>query len=272
MITDSFMNVCFSAIFCKLPEDSNIRRDTSLYRDVIQILEFFEDKETVGIRLTSKTKLECLKRVCELKIEGKGNDAVIDSLTSFGKKFASLKDFLESKVSEELDAKEIIKNLDQIKLHKKALSMFSNYDELVRIVELIKVGNFEAIEDLVSNYEDNIKRLYINVMEHHRTADIEASASLDFIEDDHTPILQEIVNKYSRKNKVSAGFKVFNNEVLNGGFETERLYIFGGGTSAGKSTLLNNIIINSATEVDVFDRKPSSDKKSSALAAGKLQQ
>ena len=260
MISEAFLNICFSTLFCKLPENSKIRRDNGLYRDIINILDFFEQKENTGIPITSKSKLECLKRTCDLKLEGRGNDAVIDSLTSFGKKFSDLKDFLEAKSDEGPEEREILKNINQIRLYKRAISMFSNYDELIKIVELIKDGSFEAIDDLVSNYEDEIKKLYVNVVEHSRLCEIESSASLDFVEDDHTPILVEIVEKYTRKNKVSAGFGVLDNNVLYGGFETERLYIFGGGTSAGKSTLMNNMIINSATSVDVFDPEPPSEE------------
>ena len=261
MITEAFLNVCFSVILCKLPEGSKVRRDNTISRDILEILDFFEGKDNTGIPVTSRSKWDCLKRVCSLRLEGGGNDSIISSLTGIGKKYSSLKDFLEAKASEELDTQEIKKNIDHIRVHRKAASMFSNYNELVKLVELIKDGSFEAIDDLVSNYEEDIKRLYVNVMEHSRDSDIAASASLDFIEDDHTPILEEIVEKYTSKNKVSSGFRVFDVDVLNGGFETERLYIFGGGTSAGKSTLMNNMIINSATIFDpVLDVCPQNDE------------
>jgi len=250
MITEAFLNVCFSVLFCKSPEGTKVRRDNTISRDILEILDFFEGKDNTGIPVTSRNKWDCLKRVCSLRLEGRSNDAIISSLTGMGKKYSGLKDFLEAKSSEELVSQEIARNIDHIRIHRKAASMFSNYNELVRLVELIKDGSFEAIDDLVTNYEGEIKRLYVNVMEHSRSSDIEASASLDFIKDDHTPILEEIVDKYTSKNKVSTGFRVFDADVMNGGFETERLYIFGGGTSAGKSTLINNMIINSAT---IFD-------------------
>jgi replicative DNA helicase len=261
MITEAFLNVCFSVIFCRLPDGSKVRRDNTIPRDVLEVLDFFEDKDNTGMPVGARTKWDCLKRVCALKIEGRGNDSIISSLTGIGKKYSSLKDFLEAKADEELETHEVKRNIDHIRVHRKATSMFSNYNDLVKLVELIKDGSFEAIDDLVSNYEEDIKRLYVNVMEHSRSSDIEASASLDFIEDDHTPILEEIVDKYTSKNKVSTGFRVFDTDVMNGGFETERLYIFGGGTSAGKSTLMNNMIINSATIFDpVLDECPQTNE------------
>jgi len=260
MITEAFLNICFSVIFCKLPKGSKVRRDNTLCRDILDVLEFFQEKEKIGISVTAKSKFECLNRICGLRLEGMGNDAIIASLTGFGKKYESLKDFLESSAHEKIETQEVNMNIDQIRTHRKAVSMFANYDELVKLVELIKDGSFEAINDLVDNHQNVIKELYVNVMEHNRVSDIESSASLDLVEDDHTPIQEEIVEKYTSKNKVSAGFQVFDDKILRGGFETERLYIFGGGTSAGKSTLMNNMIINSATELDVFNPPTPSDK------------
>jgi replicative DNA helicase len=260
MITEAFLNICFSVLFCKLPEGSKVRRDNTLCRDILDVLEFFQDKEKIGISVTAKSKFECLNRICGLRLEGMGNDAILASMIGFGKKYESLKDFLEASTHEKIETQEVNKNIEQIRTHRKAVSMFSNYDGLIKLVELIKDGSFEAINDLVENYEKEIKELYVNVMEHNRVSDIEASASLDLVEDDHSPIQEEIVEKYTGKNKVSSGFQVFDGNILHGGFETERLYIFGGGTSAGKSTLLNNMIINSATELDVFGAPPQGDK------------
>ena len=260
MITEAFLNICFSALFCKLPEGSKVRRDNVLCRDILDVLEFFQEKEKIGISVTAKSKFECLNRVCNLRLEGMGNDAIIASLTGFGKKYESLKDFLEASAHEKVEVQEVNKNIEQIRIHRKAVSMFANYDELVKLVELIKDGSFEAINDLVDNHHDVIKELYVNVMEHNRVSEIESSASLDLVEDDHTPIQEEIVEKYTRAGKVSAGFEVFDNRIMHGGFEDERLYIFGGGTSAGKSTLMNNMIINSATQHDMFSPPPQGDE------------
>ncbi len=84
------------------------------------------------------------------------------------------------------------------------------------------------------------------MMEANRSVTIEAAASLDLVKDDYKPVLDMIIKKYERKNTTPTGFNVFDNNIMNGGFEPSRLYIFGGGTGAGKSTMLNNLIYKSA--------------------------
>ena len=56
-----------------------------------------------------------------------------------------------------------------------------------------------------------------------------------------------IKKKYERRNKTPTGFDYLDNKIMVGGYEPSRLYIWGGGSGAGKSTMLNNTIIRSAT-------------------------
>jgi replicative DNA helicase len=84
-------------------------------------------------------------------------------------------------------------------------------------------------------------------MEHSRSVSIESSSSLDLRKDPYTSVVDTIKKHYDRTNITPTGFDIFDHNVLNGGFEPSRLYIFAGGTGSGKSTLINNLIIRSAT-------------------------
>ena len=74
--------------------------------------------------------------------------------------------------------------------------MFANYDELNTVLESIKDGTFDSIDDLVEDYEITIKKLYSNMMESQRSVTIEAAASLDLVEDDYTHVINMIKKKY----------------------------------------------------------------------------
>jgi replicative DNA helicase len=84
------------------------------------------------------------------------------------------------------------------------------------------------------------------MVEQNRITAIEATSSLDLIKDDFKPMLDKIVEKYDRKNTTPTGYTIFDDYVFNGGFERSRLYIFAGTAGSGKSTLMGNLIINSA--------------------------
>lgn len=250
MITDSFLNSCFSLILCK---NSKIKNPKILYRDILEIINFYEKKESLSIPLSYKNKVDCITKICSMLIENKTINNVIDSI-SFSDKFKQYSDFLDLKINEELNMSELQDIIRQIRLRKKINGLFENYDELNNVLDSIKDGSFDAIDDLINDYETTIKTLYSNMMESNRTATIESTSSLDLISDDYDNAIEMIIKKYDRSNKTPTGFPIFDNSILMGGFDPSRLYVFGGASSAGKSTILNNLINKSA-----LSNQPKSD-------------
>jgi replicative DNA helicase len=243
LITESFLNSCFTII---LNKHAKIKRTKSLYRDILDILDFSESRESLEIPVTVKTKLDCLKKINELLLSDKTLDNVLDSI-AFSEKFKQHRDFLDLKINEELKEHVIQDCVKQIRLRKKINALFENYDELNSVLESIKDGSFDSIDDLVEDYEVTIKKLYSNMMESNRSVTIEAAASLDLVEDDYSHVTEMILKKYDTSNKTPTGFTHIDSKVLYGGYEPSRLYVWGGGSGAGKSTMLNNTILFSAT-------------------------
>lgn len=242
MITESFLNSCFTII---LNKHAKIKRTKSLYRDILDILKFTETRDTIEIPISIASKLDCLKIINELLLTDKTLDNVLDSI-AFSEKFKQHSNFLDVKINEELKDHVIHDCVKQIRLRKKINVLFENYDELNGVLESIKDGSFDSIDDIVEDYEVTIKSLYSNMMESNRSISIEAAASLDLVKDDYSSVIEMIVKKYDRKNKTPTGFSHIDNEILYGGYEPSRLYIFGGGSGAGKSTILSNTILYSA--------------------------
>jgi len=242
MITEGFINSCFSIIL----STNQIRKDLALYRDIIEIVKFSESRKTVEIPITVQSKVDCLKKICELKIDGREIDNIIDSVLISGK-FNNISEFIHTKISEEPNSKVLEDNLRQIRLRKQLNCLFSNVDDVDNLLTKAKNGNFDSIDDVVLDYERVVKVLYTNLMEEKRIAMVEATSSLDFMKDDFEHVKQKIINKYERLNTTPTGYDIFDNDILNGGFEPSRLYVFGGGSGSGKSTILNNFINKAAT-------------------------
>jgi len=243
MITDSFLDSCFTII---LNKTSKIKKTKALYRDIVEVLEFSESRETYEIPLNIKSKLDCLRKISAMLLEDREIENILDSI-SFSEKFMEHRDYLDLKVNEEVKEQAFQDIVKQVKLRKKISALFQNYDDLDKVLESIKDGSFDSIDDLVEDYEVTIKTLYSNMMEANRSVTIEAAASLDLGKDDYGPVIEMINQKYDKSNKTPTGFSVFDGPVMHGGYEPSRLYVFGGGSGAGKSTLLNNTIIKSAT-------------------------
>jgi replicative DNA helicase len=253
VITEYFLNNCFSLVFCKT---GKIKKDKALFRDIVQIVDFYKEKESLDIPVTVKNKTECLTKVCEMKLKDKSDENIVDSLCA-SDKYSQLSDFLHTKIAEETNELILLESVKQVRTRKRLISMFSNYDKLNSFVDSVKNASFDSMDDAVLDYESVIKELYTNMMEGNRSIAIEASSSLDLVKDDYTSVVELIKKKYERKNTTPTGFPIFDTEILtSGGFEPSRLYVFGGGSGSGKSTLLDNFLINAATNTSLnLDRK-----------------
>jgi len=243
LITESFLNSCFTLI---LNKNSKIKKSKALTRDMLEILNFSESKENLDVPLVVKSKLECLRKIISLLLNGKTIDNVLDSI-SLTEKFKQYIDFLDVKINEQLKDEVFQDIVRQVRLRKKINALFANYDELSNVLDSIKDGSFESIDDLIDDYEVTIKKLYKNMVDSNRNVTIEAAASLDLVKDDYENVIDMIKKKYERVNKTPTGFDILDNSIMLGGYEPSRLYVWGGGSGAGKSTMLNNTIIKSAT-------------------------
>ena len=243
MITETFLNSCFSVVINKTIK---IKKDKALFRDILSILNFQEDKEQLEIPMSVKTKFDCLKKICQMKLDDKSTKNAIDSLM-YSKKFVNLQDYLEHKRTETIRDSYAVDIVKQIRLKKSYNSLFNNYDSLSKFVNQFRDGSFDSLDDLALDYENVIQTMYLDMMNEKRGVSIESSASLDLSADDYDHVLDLIVKKYERKNTTPTGYAALDTEVLNGGGEPSRIYLLAGDPGSGKSTFLNNIIVNAAT-------------------------
>jgi replicative DNA helicase len=243
MITEAFINSCFSLV---LSEEEKIRSNKPLHRDILDIIESYRKKESMDIPLLVKTKVECLEKICEMKIEGRTPLTIVDNIL-VGEKFKKIKEFIEEKTGEKLSLSDLNDYVKEVTVRKKLAGIFSHADKSAKFFEMYKTSTFKSTDDFILDYENLVKVQYVDLMNVNRLSLIEASASLDTGTDDIEPILQNIVKKYERSSVTPTGIDVLDRRILNGGFEKSRLYVFAGGTGSGKSTLLNNFIVQSAT-------------------------
>ena len=238
MLTEQFLNSCLTIVLNRRIDDKTILYAT---KDIGEIITFYRKKEKAEIPVIVKNKLDCLEELCKLRSDGVSPDNALDSLSE-GERFKHLLDFLEVKLEEEVSDEVLKDNIEQIKLRLKSTEVFSNYDELSFYIESVKNGSYNSINELTGKYEEFVKGMYANLMKIKRTEDIEKSSTFDLCNDSYSSVIELIKKKYSRDNTIPCGFDIFDNNILNGGFEKSRLYIFAGGSGSGKSTLLTNFI------------------------------
>lgn len=262
LITESFLNSCFDVV---LTPTTKIKKDKTLYRDIQAVLDQYENKDNLDLPINIKTKFDCLKTLCRLKIDGRTVENALNSIMA-SKKYETLDDFF--KLRDEMQIKDDVleDNIKQIKLRKKLSTLYANYGQLTEFLDSLKDGSFDSIDDVVGNYETMIRGIYTDIMNENRGQAIAASSSLDLMQDDFDHVLELIKKKYERKNAIPTGFPIFDNDVLNGGFEPSRVYIIAGASGSGKSTLTNNFILNSATKnMTIIDGEAVAESKKDGI-------
>lgn len=251
MITESFLNSCFTLM---LNKNCKIKKTPEFYRDVNEVLSFYKGKETGDVPLALKNKVILLEKIIEMKLSGKMTATVIDSLFGLSKKYSDYQSFVESVVEDNIDSDTFIDIIRQVRMRKKIKALFENYDSLAGVLNEIRDGTFDSIDDLVGSYETTIKLLYQNLMDNQRQMTMESSSSLDFDSDDFTHAVEQIKKKYVDAARTSTGYKSLDH-YFNGGFEPSREYIIAGTSGSGKSTLMTNIITHSSRGLNGPPRK-----------------
>ena len=145
MITQNFVDSCFLLIFNK---NTKVRRNNALYRDILEILDFYKKKEKINIPISIKNKVDCLSKVCQMRLNDKDVDNILDSL-SFSEKFKSIIDFIHVKMNEEVKDNILENNINQVRLRKKLNSMLDNYDKIKGFIDTVNDGSFDSIDDVI---------------------------------------------------------------------------------------------------------------------------
>ena len=244
MVNESFVDVCFTILLNKKATEK-IKKTT--YRDILDVIKFYKKKEKDDISINIKNKLELLETVATLKLKNKSTLSIIDSVSE-GEKFSGLIDFIKTKVEEEIEDTIIDDLFEQIRLRKKAMGLFKNYDKVTELMETVKNGSFSSLDEVVGDYDVCVKTMYTNLMECQRSLTVEATSTLDIKKDDYGAVVDLIKKKILDVNTIKTGFPVLDN-ILCGGFQKTRLYVFAGGSGSGKSTLMLNFIENGLCEI-----------------------
>lgn len=241
MLTEQFLNSCFSLVLNKNISPNGME---GIVRDIGEIILFYKKKEKGDIPILLKNKVDCLEEICALRQDGRYPDNILDSIVGYSNRFKELESFLENKIIEKISVAVTDDNVKQVKIRKKIMVIFSNYDSIYDFLETIKDGSFSSSDEVTENFELVVKELYSNLMKIKREESIKDSSSLDLASDNYESVLSLIKSKYYEE-LTSTGYEELD-VILGGGLQKGRLYIWGGSVGTGKSSFLTNIIVQGA--------------------------
>jgi replicative DNA helicase/uncharacterized protein YfkK (UPF0435 family) len=235
MLTEQFLNL---SCVCLLKDNINFK---GLEDDVLYILNFYETKYP-NQSISIKNKFDVIKKICELKKTKMSSDAILDSIIST-KKYGELEEFLNVVNKKVLNIEDLEKAKEQIILRKRLLNVVQKLPELSSFVDKFESNMFDDLGTAVDEFEEIISDTYKTVSDIKRKDRSKKTESFDALSDDYDGVLNQIRTNYSGVESVPTGY-VLLDKYLKGGMQPKRVYIVGGSSGDGKSTLLLNIINN----------------------------
>jgi len=238
MITESILNDSFRLILGKRQREL---QDTTC-RDLLQYLKIVERHENAGafeIPIPVKLKFDLMKRLLEI-IVFDGSLMEFHSTVQHSGRFKQLADYIDLKMSEEMDPEQQEAQEKHIHGLVQLCSIHQKYAEFQQYLETLRDGSYESIGEMISTWSDLIKTTASDVTDYEMKTRGNLVSSFNSRDDDCDAIIREIRKKYSRENVVTSGIPELDTGFLNGGFQPSRIYLWAGTSGIGKSLMMLN--------------------------------
>jgi len=244
MLTEQFLNLCCA---CALTDRKELQNN--ILNSISIILEILSSTE-ISIPFELKPKFDLIKNLINLRIKGKTPSTILDDILSTDK-YKDFESFLTLINEKKLTDEEVVDYQTHINVKLKFVKITKEFGKLSEFVEDFETNAFDNLDEAVEKYDDLISNLYIDLSESKRQDQVIKVSSLDFMEDDFTNVIDQLTINNSGENTIPTGYSELDSNMKKG-FNPSRLYIFGGSSGDGKSTLLINCLIN-AVEKDSID-------------------
>ena len=242
MISERFVNTCFD-VCISMPIE--YPRSKEMLSSIYSIFHSYVQATPEEQRpLNSRNKINFIVYLSKFRYKNSEEFSVnkIQEITSNGK-YADLHGLLLE--NEKYKNNEILDKLltKTIIPKRKGFYLGKNIPNLKIAIEEYENGNYEDLNSLLENFEQIINKTHIGLKELNRIESISKASSLDLFHDNFDSILERFKNQF-KNNSIRSGFSVIDESLPFGGFESGRVYLFGGETGVGKSVMLLNILAN----------------------------
>ncbi|MCK9556336.1 hypothetical protein M0R36_11100, partial [bacterium] len=137
--------------------------------------------------------------------------------------------------------------LEMLQVKKEGIIIEEDKHLLVDFLDKFESGDFTGGDEMIKTYENLISKIYIRTLLKKRYDDkVNTSEFVLENEDSYDECLKLIEKNNDPKSKIKTGFQNFDKNILKGGLENGRIYIFGGTPGVGKSIALLNFLCGAA--------------------------
>jgi replicative DNA helicase len=244
MINEYFLNKSLKVL-------SSVKNDyihtRELFSSIYQIINWYINQipeEYIPYQL--KDKLELVKFLSKYRYKNRNNNFVLEELLDNLKnsKFKELTTLLEHLYEQDLSTDYIDEQLSFFLQKKKMTDLMKDRKEFETILNNVESVNYDSPDQILEDWEKLITESYNSLITIKRIETVSNASSLDLLNDEYSGVLNKFINSYKEAKIIKTGYEDIDGQLPFGGLEKRRLYIFGGETGVGKSTILANIITN----------------------------
>jgi len=226
----------------------DVKRTKEKYIQIRHILDSSISDGNVPVDLLNK--FHCLIAIIDRIFDGHSITSAASNVISTPLyKDTGEASFVELMMNEATPDDELQGIIKTIESKSKSDCISESMPKLESLFNKLKEGTYNSTDEGYDIFQDLVGDLHSSV----RTIkNIEAMASESVIcigdgnVEDTTKVLKRFRDKYDRSRKIPTGFHYIDDVVMRGGFDKNRLYIIGGSSGSGKSTMLLNFALNGA--------------------------
>jgi len=237
-MNEGVINNCYTWTLSK--EFSELRNRESL-RNIKDLLELIIED---GIPLVIKLKTQCLISIVNKMLDGKSAEsagAEVATLPKY-KQDNGLMEFLDAVLYRKDDMKGFKEEkkivIQTIEDHKTMYSIQATKPKIKSLIDELDCSDSIKEQEIIMGKMRSVLKQY------GKKSISNKSSSLSIGTENGARLLEEKLKRTSKANKIPTGLQYLDDKILNGGWERTRLYILGGATGAGKSTILLNCLMN----------------------------
>lgn len=241
MLSEYFIDLCITSCCSIIP--SHIRQQKDYFENIKEIVQWYKKEVPEDSRpLEFRDKIDLLLWLSTYRSE-KAFDLNIMLATLSNWKLGSFVQFLKN-LSTTFDEEKFFEMYKIVLNRKKLCKVINGKSAIQQLLSDIDSCTMTDDEEVIEKWENQLTKAHDDLIKIKKIEDVDAASSLDVLNDSYSPMFNTMIDSVSDSQILKTGFKYLENMLVTGGFENRRLYLIGGSSGVGKSTMLINLICN----------------------------
>ncbi len=241
MLSEYFIDICIDACCATFPP--HIRQQKELFSNISTIVEWYKIEVPEDNRpIEFKDKVDILLWLANYRKDNNFNfNIMMAKLEQWS--LDSFIPILQERRSEYTEEK-FLETYKMVLNRRKLCDVIKGKRELQQLLADIDNCTLTDDEEVINKWELQLIRAHDNLMNIKKIENIDAATSLDVANDSYDKMFHTMMQSVEESMILKTGYNYLQDMLVSGGFENRRLYLIGGSSGVGKSTMLINLICN----------------------------